>query len=108
MKYANFPRRARDLRVGLHHGAYHVVVRAKIECANFVSHVVACRQHDDRNVARLTDRFEYGEPVAAGHADVEQHQIGLSLPEQVKCRRAGIGQGHLKALKPQAALEQAN
>ena len=64
-------------------GLGEIVVRTLLETLHLVVRLALGREHDDGGLAVLPDGAQDAPAVHHGQHDVEQHQIGPDLPEQV-------------------------
>ncbi len=60
-----------------------VVVGAELEALDLVDRAVAGGEHHDRHVGELADPLEHPVAVQVGQADVQQHQVGALLLDEV-------------------------
>src|SRR5579875_123071 len=77
-----------------------VVVRPGLKPQDHVHGVGLRRQHDDRHARLAPDLTTHIDPVRTGQHQVEQHQIGPGLTEDLKCL---VPVGYERRLEPLAA-----
>ena len=79
-------------------GLGQVVVGPGVEPPYLVALGGERRQHEDGHVAHVPDPLEDLPPVEVGHADVEDHQVGLLLVEEADAVAAQHGLGDRETL----------
>lgn len=55
----------------------YIVIRTELERSNLIVLAIACREYDDRCIARLTDFFTHSKTVFLWEIEVEDDQIEL-------------------------------
>ena len=79
-------------------GLGEIVIRALLESLHLVVCFALCCEHDHRGLAVLPDGAQDVPAVHHGQHDIEQHQIGPKLPEQVNALSAIGGDPGVVAL----------
>ena len=79
-------------------GLGEIVVRALLQALHLVVRLALGREHDDGGLAVLPDGAQDAPAVHHGQHDIEQHQIGPELPEQIKSLSAVGGDAGVVAL----------
>ena len=99
-----FPARAAEDRLDsgqqlLHlEGLRQIIVGALLQALHLVVRLALGREHDDGSLAVLPDGAQNAPAVHHGQHDIEQHQIGPELPEQIKSLSAVGGDAGVVAL----------
>ena len=75
-----------------------VVVRAELEADHAVHHVAGRRHHDDADVVVLPQVARQHQPVLAGHADIEEDDVGKLALDLLAHLGAGVGDARRRSV----------
>jgi hypothetical protein len=84
----------------------HVVVGPDLEADDPVQRLCRARDHDDGDVELLADVPRQAQAVLAGHADVQEHEVGGGLAEAGPRLRSIACEPHFEALLAEIVPQQ--